>query len=77
MLGTLWEKSMKTTTKVLLTAAQVRQRYGGLSEMGLWRWIRDERLGFPQPLTVNNRRYWWKHELEEWERTRAARQEVA
>ena len=55
---------------VLLNATQVRQRYGGLSAMGLWRWIYNERLEFPKPLIVNTRRYWWQHELEAWERAR-------
>jgi predicted DNA-binding transcriptional regulator AlpA len=57
---------------VLLNARRVRQRYGGLSEMSLWRWLNDERLAFPKPLIVNTRRYWWQHELEAWERTRVA-----
>jgi hypothetical protein len=57
--------------KVLLNARQVKQRYGGLSDMGLWRWINNERLLFPKPLVVNARRYWWQHDLERWERSRS------
>jgi predicted DNA-binding transcriptional regulator AlpA len=57
---------------VYLTAAQVRSRYGGMSDMCLWRWLRDERLNFPRPLIINGRRYWRLRELIAWERARAA-----
>jgi predicted DNA-binding transcriptional regulator AlpA len=49
-----------------LPAGAVRTRYG-VSDMSLWRWLRDERLGFPQPTRINNRRYWKIAELEAWE----------
>jgi predicted DNA-binding transcriptional regulator AlpA len=57
---------------VYLTAAQVRNRYGGMSDMCLWRWLRDERLNFPRPLIINGRRYWRLRELIGWKRARAA-----
>jgi hypothetical protein len=50
-----------------LTAAQVRKRYGGVSDMALWRWLRDERLGFPQPLRIQSRRFWRLTDLVAWE----------
>ena len=56
---------------VFLNAAQVRRRYGGISEMALWRWLRDEDLGFPQPIRINGRRLWEARRLTAWERTRA------
>jgi hypothetical protein len=34
---------------IYLNAAQVRVRYGGMSDMALWRWLQDETLGFPRP----------------------------
>ena len=37
---------------IYLNAAQVRSRYGGMSDMALWRWLRDETLGFPKPLII-------------------------
>ena len=59
------------TDKPYLPASQVRARYG-VSEMSIWRWLRDERLGFPAPIRINGRRYWRRHELEAWEASRAA-----
>jgi predicted DNA-binding transcriptional regulator AlpA len=42
----------------LLTSAQVRQHFGGISEMTLWRWTRD--IGFPKPDKVIQRRKFWR-----------------
>lgn len=58
--------------EILLTAKQLRARYGGVSDMALWRWLRDDRLTFPQPLVINRRRYWKLSELMRWELARAA-----
>lgn len=60
------------TGHVFLTAAQVRARYGGISDMSLWRWLHDPDLAFPRPLRVNRRRFWKLVELEAWERRQAA-----
>jgi predicted DNA-binding transcriptional regulator AlpA len=62
---------------VMLTAKQVRNRYGGVSDMAIWRWLRDENLGFPQPVLINGRRYWWLSQLSAWERARHRKTEVA
>ena len=43
--------------KVYLPAAAVRSRYG-VSDMSLWRWLRDPKLGFPRPMRINGRRFW-------------------
>lgn len=51
----------------LLTAKQVRQRYGGISDMSLWRWLRAPELKFPKPLLINGRRYWRLVDLGRWE----------
>jgi predicted DNA-binding transcriptional regulator AlpA len=53
-----------------LNAAQVRTRYGGVSDMALWRWLHDEDLGFPKPFRINRRRFWKVSDLTAWERTR-------
>ena len=53
-----------------LNAAQVRSRYGGVSDMALWRWLQDEDLGFPKPFRINRRRFWKASDLTAWERTR-------
>jgi predicted DNA-binding transcriptional regulator AlpA len=50
----------------------VRDRYG-VSKMTVWRWLRDADLRFPQPTTIKRRHYWSLPDLEQWERTRAAR----
>ena len=55
--------------QVYLPAASVRARYG-VSDMSLWRWLRDETLGFPHPLRINKRRFWKLAELEAWEASR-------
>jgi predicted DNA-binding transcriptional regulator AlpA len=55
---------------IYLNASQVRRRYGGMSDMALWRWLHDEKLGFPQPLRINRRRFWKERDLIEWEKIR-------
>jgi predicted DNA-binding transcriptional regulator AlpA len=52
-----------------LNAAQVRTRYGGVSDMALWRWLQDDDLGFPKPFRINRRRFWKASDLTAWERT--------
>ena len=54
-----------------LTAAQVRARYGGISDMTLFRWLRDPRLGFVKPILINNRRYFAEAELDEFDTRKA------
>jgi hypothetical protein len=49
----------------------LRQRFGGISAMTLWRWERDGQLGFPQALIINGRKYYDLREIEGWERSRA------
>jgi hypothetical protein len=55
---------------VYLDARAVRCRYGGRSDMALYRWSRDPKLGFPSPIYINKYRYWRLADLLEWERTR-------
>jgi predicted DNA-binding transcriptional regulator AlpA len=55
--------------KTYLPAGQVRARYG-VSDMAIWRWLRDEALRFPAPIRIHNRRYWKLAELEAWEASR-------
>ena len=40
-----------------LPAAQVKQRYG-VTDMSLWRWLKDESLAFPEPMKIKGRRFW-------------------
>ena len=46
-----------------LPAGQVRARYG-VSDMSLWRWLRDSELAFPAPIKIHKRRYWRLADLE-------------
>jgi hypothetical protein len=55
---------------VFLTARAVRRRYGGKSDMALWRWSRDPNLGFPKPIFIQQYRHWRLSDLIEWERSR-------
>jgi predicted DNA-binding transcriptional regulator AlpA len=66
--GDLAQLTAEATT--YLNAAQVRSRYGGVSDMALWRWLQDEDLGFPKPFRINRRRFWKASDLTAWERTR-------
>ena len=44
--------------KRFLSAKQLRERYGSVSDMTLWRWVRHPKLDFPQPVYINGRRFW-------------------
>ena len=48
--------------EIYLTAPQVRQRFGGKSDMWLWRILRDEPR-FPRPVVIRNQRYFPLSEL--------------
>jgi hypothetical protein len=48
--------------EIYLTAPQVRQRFGGKSDMWLWR-LRREEPNFPRPVVIRNQRYFRLSEL--------------
>ena len=51
----------------LVSARQVCDHFfAGISDMTLWRWLRDPELGFPRPLVINRRRYWREDEIKVW-----------
>jgi predicted DNA-binding transcriptional regulator AlpA len=52
-----------------LTAPQLRARFGGRSEMWLWRLLKDERANFPKPVIVRHCRYFPLSEIEAWEKS--------
>jgi hypothetical protein len=58
---------------VFLTANQVRARYGGISDMTLWRWLRDPDMNFPQPTVINGRRYFDAEKQDAFDREQAAK----
>ena len=60
----------------LLPAPQVLGRYQ-VSDMTLFRWLKDERLTFPQPIRINGRRYWRLADLQAFEIRQASKKEAA
>ena len=58
---------MTQKNRKFLTSRQARRRYGGISDMTLWRWLRDKKMGFPKPRYINNRRYWDEDNLDEYD----------
>ena len=50
----------------LISASAVRTLCGGISDMSLWRWLNDPVLGFPQPIYIQRRRYWYEADLAAW-----------
>lgn len=53
-------------TDRLMTSRQLREALGGISEMTIWRYERDESLGFPKALRIRKRRYWRVADVEQW-----------
>ncbi|MBY2993761.1 DNA-binding protein [Rhizobium leguminosarum] len=58
------------SSREYLTGKQVATRYQ-ITPVSLYRWERDQRLGFPQPMIVNRRKLFKIDELIAWERSRA------
>ena len=54
-----------------ITRKKLRERYGDISQMTVWRWEHDEKLDFPGALNINGRKYYDLVEIEAWERRRA------
>lgn len=55
---------MNTETKTYLTTKQVCARYGGVSHMSIWRWTRDPKMAFPQPMRINRVKFWDTDDLD-------------
>ena len=56
-----------TDDDTLLTSNQTRARVGRVSTMCIWRWMRDDRVQFPQPIQINKRNYWRLGDLRQWQ----------
>lgn len=56
-----------TSKKQFLTSAQVRERYGGVSDTWIERRKHDG-SGFPRPIKVGGKNFWDEAELTAWER---------
>ncbi|MGH1571877.1 helix-turn-helix transcriptional regulator [Methylobacterium sp. P31] len=57
------------TQKQFLTGREIDARYG-ISSMTRWRWLHDERLGFPRPTLINRRHFFAVEDIERWEQER-------
>ena len=55
----------------LLTSAQVRTMFGGMSDMTLWRWLSLPEMAFPKPIYIGRRRYWREAEIAAWQAAQA------
>lgn len=61
------------TDSYYLRAAEVRQRYGGVSDMWIWRNLNDTHSTFPKPRYFGRRRFWLLSDLIEWETAQAGK----
>ena len=50
----------------LRSAATVRQQLGKISNVTLWRWVRDPGLNFPKPIKISRRNYFRADEIDAW-----------
>ena len=44
------------SNQVVLSSTEVRRRFGGISNMTIWRWIEAGIL--PSPIKINSRNFW-------------------
>ena len=56
-----------------INSKQLRARYGGVSDMWIWRRLTDD-PSFPRPDVISRRRFWKVKDLDAWDN---ARREVA
>ena len=40
----------------------------GVTSMTIWRWERDDKLAFPKPTVIRDRKYWNRQDLDKWMR---------
>jgi predicted DNA-binding transcriptional regulator AlpA len=57
---------MQLPPKRRLTAPQVLERYGNVSEMWLWRRIKLD-PSFPRPIVIHGRRFFDEQELDDYD----------
>lgn len=69
--GRLRTVSLESPKPKYVRVAEVRARYGGVSDMWIARKMRDE--AFPQPVYFGGRdRFWSVEALDEWDRAKIA-----
>lgn len=54
------------TEQKRIPAAATRELCGDVSDMTLWRWLNDPKLGFPRPTYIGRRRYWREADVLRW-----------
>jgi hypothetical protein len=67
---------MSNPVKRYASSKKMRERYGNISPMTEHRWVHDEKLGFPKPIYINQRKYYDLDELEAFDRARAVKREL-
>lgn len=58
-------------TEQMMTAKDVCARFGGVTTMSLYRWLKDETLNFPRPIEIRKRRYWRTEDIAAFQRRMA------
>ncbi len=59
--------------EALLNSTQTKARCGNVTDMCIWRWLRDPRVQFPQPVKINKRNYWRLGDLRRWQEQHAGK----
>lgn len=59
---------MAEKQKKYITAKQVCERYGSITEMTLHRWLQEPAMRFPRPIKINRLRFFDIEELDEYDR---------
>jgi predicted DNA-binding transcriptional regulator AlpA len=52
----------------LISAVDLREMFGGVTDMTISRWLKNDKLAFPKPIRIATRRYWYEIEMIEWVR---------
>lgn len=65
-----------TVSERRIKSSTVRDICGGVSDMWLWRRLKDDPT-FPRPVYVSRRRYWREAEVREWWETQPTREELS
>jgi hypothetical protein len=56
---------MKPAKDEFVPDKQVRDEFGGINPMRLWRWTHNKRMQFPPPIKINGRNFRSRAALEE------------
>ena len=63
-------QTKSSTLTTLIRSFTVKEGFGGISDMTLWRWIKYR--GFPAPTKLNGRNYWNPSQIEQWRQDNAS-----